>query len=102
TKAIVGVSERVARRVPRQLEDVIELNPNAVVLDVAGAGHEPHRIDKVVLHEQLAVGQSVERAGLPRLRTQRKLDTRTRAEPPDSGDGVVVRVRRTPLLVPRP
>src|SRR5689334_21174147 len=102
TKAVVGVGERVGGGAPRQLEDVIELKTNAVVLDVTGAGHEPHRIDEMVFHEQFAIGESIERARLPCLCAQRKLDTRTRPEPPYSRDGVLVRVGRTPPLVARP
>ena len=36
-KAVVGVSERVAGGVPRQLEHVVEFNTKAVVLDIPGA-----------------------------------------------------------------
>jgi hypothetical protein len=69
TKAVVSVGERVARGFPGQLEDVTEFNANAVVLDVAGAGHEPHGIDEVVFHEEFAVRQPIERARLPRACT---------------------------------
>src|SRR5262249_55320419 len=102
TKAVAGVGERVARGIPGQLEDVIKFKPNAVVLDIAGAGYEPHRIDKVVFHEQFAVRQPIERARLPRACTERELHARTRAETPHSGDGVGVRVGRTPPFVTRP
>jgi hypothetical protein len=36
-KAVVVVRKSVARRLPRQLEDVLKFDTNAVGLDVAGA-----------------------------------------------------------------
>src|SRR5262245_5050227 len=102
TKAVGGVGERIARGRPGQLEEVIKFNANAVVLNVPGAGPEPHGIDKVVFHEQFDVRHPIERVWLPRACTERELHALARTETPHSGDGVVVRVRRTQPFVTTP
>ena len=102
TDAVVAVCKRVGNGVPRHLKDIIKFDPNAVTLDIATARHEPDGIDKMVLDEEFAVGESVEGAGLPGVRAQRKFNTRSGAKTPLASRRVAVGVRDVSPLESRP
>src|SRR5262245_21382109 len=101
-ETVVAVDEGVGGILPREFEDVLKFETNAIVLDVASPRHDVHRIDKAVFHEHFAVGQPVDGTWLPGAGAEWKLDSGTSTKTPESGDGIAIDIRGAPPLEARP